>query len=71
MVSVERILQYGTLPSEAAEHTDHPLPPNWPKEGTIIFEHVYLSYDKEYDTVLKDVSFKIKSKEKVIDQIVK
>ncbi len=65
MVSVERILQYGKLTPEAAEHTDNILPPNWPKEGIILFDNVSLSYDTEYEPALKDVSFMINSKEKV------
>ena len=66
MVSVERIKQYDNLELEAAEHSDQPLPNNWPSnKGGIEFRHVTLQYDEGLAPALVDVSFIIENNEKV------
>ena len=65
MVSVERVKAYGDLPEEALEHTDHPLPPKWPSDGAIVFDHISLSYGKGKPDSLRDISFSVCAKEKV------
>ena len=64
MISIERIKRYGNLQQEASEHTEHPLPPNWPQDGAVTFDNVSLTYTKELKA-LKGVSFKICACEKV------
>ena len=73
MVSCERVLEYGTLQSEAPLTFDHQKNPhfekklkNWPQKGSIKFNKIYVSYDvNEEKPVLKDVTFKIKGGEKI------
>ena len=65
MTSVERILEYQTLDQEAPEHTDLPVPPEWPTKGTLCFDHVDVFYTKGKPPALKDISFKIEHGEKV------
>ena len=65
MTSVERINEYGNLTPEAPEHTDHPIPSNWPTEGVVVFDNVCLFYDRNIQPALKNVTFKIMQNEKV------
>ncbi|GAA6024113.1 hypothetical protein JCM10207_003170 [Rhodosporidiobolus poonsookiae] len=65
-VSVERILEYTKLPSEAPFSVpSRAPPPSWPAEGAITFENVEARYRPELDPALKGVSFAIKGGEKV------
>ena len=41
-------------------------PLDWPQSGSICFENVNLKYDQSGQLVLKDISFRIIAKEKVI-----
>ena len=67
MVSVERIKQYDKLEQEAADHTDYPLPTDWPSsQGGIEFKHVYLQYEEGHSPALNDITFTAGAKEKVI-----
>ena len=67
MTSVERVLEYSELPTEAALETRPDLEPssNWPQSGTILCDMVNLRYNPESPLVLKDLKFHIYSKEKV------
>ncbi|XP_067675287.1 multidrug resistance-associated protein 1-like [Haliotis asinina] len=65
-VSLERIFQYTTSPTEAT-WTRRGLPPplNWPQHGDIEFRKLSLRYREGLDLVLKDVTFKVKHCEKI------
>ena len=67
MISVERVLEYSKLPEEAAlESEEKRRPPdNWPKGGAIQADNMCLQYFPNSPTVLKDLTFRIKEKEKV------
>ena len=71
MTSVERIRQYAKLQPEAEEHVnEYPLPKDWPTKGVIRFDHVTLNYIEGHQPAINDISFNIRSKEKVIFPIV-
>ncbi|XP_067134117.1 ATP-binding cassette sub-family C member 4-like, partial [Centruroides vittatus] len=65
--SVERVLDYSSLPSEAADESpDNTCPPeNWPLNGSIIFDNVSLKYSSEKRPVLKNLNFRIRNGEKI------
>ncbi|XP_059177498.1 multidrug resistance-associated protein 1-like [Physella acuta] len=66
IVSVERILQYINLPSEAPRHLPCPgYTQHWPQTGDIIFKDVCVQYRKGLDLVLKKISFHVQDGEKV------
>ncbi|KAK4317272.1 hypothetical protein Pmani_011632 [Petrolisthes manimaculis] len=67
MTSVERVLEYSSLESEAPLETDKDKTPkaDWPKHGVITFNDVSLQYNKDDPPVLKNLNFSIKEKEKV------
>ncbi|XP_059177525.1 multidrug resistance-associated protein 1-like [Physella acuta] len=66
IVSVERILQYINLPSEAPRHLPCPgYTQQWPQTGDIIFKDVCVQYRKGLDLVLKKISFHVQDGEKV------
>ncbi len=66
MTSVERILEYCGLSPEAAHESSEKKPPiGWPRDGTIIFENASFSYSEKGAHVLKDISARINSNEKV------
>ncbi|KAL8559263.1 hypothetical protein ACOMHN_040387 [Nucella lapillus] len=69
MISVERVLEYSRLPSEAelessSEKGGRP-PPDWPQEGSVRAEDLCLRYSPDKPLVLKNVSFHIKAREKI------
>ena len=67
MISVERVLEYTQLPSEAALESpaDRKPPSSWPAAGLITARNVCLRYSRDAPLVLKDLSFVINGKEKV------
>ena len=65
MTGVERIKQYGSLDKEGEEHTSEPLPPNWPTEGAITYDHVTLIYLPDHPPALNDLTFSLNGQEKV------
>lgn len=68
MNAVERLLVYTELPSEEPQdnHSNSPeLDASWPAEGVIEFRNVDMAYREGLPLVLKDVSFHVKSGEKV------
>ena len=68
MVSVEREIAYGELKSEGELETiskDKAPPVEWPDKGVIKLHNVKFKYAVNYPYVLKSVSFKIESCEKV------
>ena len=44
-------------------------PAEWPSKGTIKFDNLSLRYSQSDEPVLKNISFQIRDKEKVIDII--
>lgn len=66
IVSVERVLEYARLPSEAPEiiHRNRP-PVSWPSRGEVEFVNYSARYREGLDLVLKNISLDIKSHEKI------
>ncbi|XP_063913515.1 probable multidrug resistance-associated protein lethal(2)03659 [Zophobas morio] len=64
MTSVERVVEYTEVTPEPDDATKNP-PPSWPTEGVIVFQSVSMRYAPEEPTVLKNLTFTIKSAEKV------
>ncbi|KAL0574913.1 hypothetical protein V5O48_007057 [Marasmius crinis-equi] len=64
MNAVERLLVYTTLPPEKDEKAQEP-PAEWPSQGEIEFKNVDFAYREGLPLVLKNVSFRIKSGEKI------
>ncbi|KAI8628633.1 metal resistance protein YCF1 [Xylariaceae sp. FL1651] len=66
IVSVERILEYARLPSEAPEIIPGRRPPvAWPANGTVRFHNFSTRYREGLDLVLKNINLDIKSHEKI------
>lgn len=65
LVSVERCDQYTKLESEAASHIEGAVPDNWPTQGRIKYVDVDFKYRENLPLVLKNLSFEVKSKEKI------
>lgn len=67
MTSVERILEYGKLESEAelSKEEDDRLGEDWPAEGGVEFDNVFMHYGKSEEMVLKGLNFQINPREKV------
>ena len=66
IVSVERVLEYANLESEAPEVMFKKRPPiGWPADGQISIKNYSTRYREELDPVLKDISINIKPHEKV------
>ncbi|ODA81221.1 hypothetical protein RJ55_04185 [Drechmeria coniospora] len=66
IVSVERVLEYARLPSEAPEVIPGKRPPvAWPANGEVDFENYSTRYREGLDLVLKNISLDIKSHEKI------
>ncbi|KAI1307616.1 ATP-binding cassette sub-family C member 4 [Halotydeus destructor] len=66
MVSVERIVEYQELESEASLTTKtNALKPSWPEKGLVNFKNVYLTYPGTDKTVLKNLTFSVEAGLKV------
>lgn len=66
IVSVERVLEYARLPSEAAEIIPGNRPPvAWPANGAVQFHNYSTRYRPGLDLVLKNINLDIKSHEKI------
>lgn len=66
IVSVERVLEYARLPSEAPDIISKNRPPaSWPSKGAVSFNHYSTRYRQGLDLVLKDVNLNIESHEKI------
>ncbi|KAF2490569.1 multidrug resistance-associated protein 1 [Lophium mytilinum] len=66
IVSVERVLEYAALPSEAPEIISKKRPPiSWPSQGAVSFENYSTRYRQGLDLVLKNINLKIKAHEKI------
>lgn len=66
IVSVERVLEYARLPSEAPEIVPSNRPPaSWPARGALSFNGYSTRYREGLDLVLKNVNIDIGSHEKI------
>ncbi|KAH9627496.1 hypothetical protein KSS87_006187 [Heliosperma pusillum] len=66
MISVERILQYTKLKSEAPLVIDDNRPPdNWPTTGTIQFKNLQIRYAEHLPSVLKDITCTFPGRKKI------
>ncbi|CAG9859549.1 unnamed protein product [Phyllotreta striolata] len=65
LMSVERVLEYKSLPREIEPTLPDTPPKTWPPKGEIIFEDTCLRYYEEGPLVLKHLNITIKPKEKV------
>lgn len=67
MISVERVLEYSKLPSEADLETDEKKKPpgDWPQQGVITADKACLKYSQDAPLVLKELTFTVRPKEKV------
>ncbi|ETS76383.1 hypothetical protein PFICI_11770 [Pestalotiopsis fici W106-1] len=66
IVSVERVLEYARLPSEAPEVIHRHRPPvAWPANGAVQFQNYSTRYRAGLDLVLKNINLDIKSHEKI------
>lgn len=66
IVSVERVLEYANLPSEAPDVIFKKRPPiGWPAQGQISVKNYSTRYREGLDPVLKDISLNINSREKI------
>ncbi|PKS10337.1 hypothetical protein jhhlp_002088 [Lomentospora prolificans] len=66
IVSVERVLEYTRLPSEAPEIIPSNRPPvAWPAKGAVTFNGFSTRYREGLDLVLKNINLDIKSHEKI------
>lgn len=63
MTSVERLVQFTSLPLEKTAGPDPPT--GWPQRARLIFKDLYLRYDKDSDPVLKNLNVVIESGWKV------
>ncbi|KAL8927949.1 MAG: hypothetical protein Q9208_002024 [Pyrenodesmia sp. 3 TL-2023] len=66
IVSVERVLEYARLPSEAPERISKNKPKmGWPAHGAVDIKHYSTRYRPGLDLVLKDINLDIKAHEKI------
>lgn len=66
IVSVERILEYARLPSEAPEVIPNKRPGiSWPAQGAVSFQNYSARYRPGLDLVLKNINLDIKAHEKI------
>lgn len=66
IVSVERVLEYARLPSEAPDRISKNKPKiSWPAQGTVTFNNYCARYRPGLDLVLKNIDLQIKSHEKI------
>jgi ABC-type multidrug transport system fused ATPase/permease subunit len=63
--SFQRVMQYATLPSEPLPTEQGKPPAAWPTDGDVIVKNLSVKYALDGPSVLNDVSFSIKSRERV------
>ncbi|KAG0501022.1 hypothetical protein HPP92_001094 [Vanilla planifolia] len=66
MISVERILQFSDITSEAQLVIENNRPEKeWPNNGTIVIQNLHVQYNPRLPMVLKDISCVIPGKKKI------
>ncbi|KAF9150200.1 Canalicular multispecific organic anion transporter 2 [Linnemannia schmuckeri] len=65
LVAVERVIEYTDMKTEAPEHTNVVLPPNWPNQGHIRFRNYSTRYREGLDLVIKNISLEILPAQKI------
>ncbi|MED6179455.1 ATP-binding cassette, sub-C (CFTR MRP), member 9 [Stylosanthes scabra] len=66
MISVERILQYRNVASEAPLVIEDSRPPsNWPETGTISFTNLQIRYAEQLPSVLKNITCTFPGRKKI------
>ncbi|TXG62442.1 hypothetical protein EZV62_009436 [Acer yangbiense] len=66
MISVERIIQYSNLKSEAPLVVEEYRPPNnWPEVGTICFNNLQIRYAEHLPSVLKNITCTFPGRKKI------
>lgn len=65
MTSVERVVEYTELESEAPWETQKRPPPDWPSKGLVTFDRVSFSYSSDGPLVLQNLKAMFQPKEKV------
>ncbi|KAJ8979911.1 hypothetical protein NQ317_005347 [Molorchus minor] len=65
LMSVERVLEYNTLPQEKQPDSPKKPPPSWPNKGIIQFNNMGLKYVEDSPLVIKNLNLAIQSNEKV------
>ena len=66
IVSVERVLEYAELPSEAPEVIHRHRPPiSWPAKGAVQFNNYSTKYRDGLDLVLRNINLDVKPHEKI------
>ena len=66
IVSVERVLEYARLPSEAPDIISKHRPKiSWPAQGAVDFKNYSARYRSGLDLILKNINISIKSHEKI------
>lgn len=63
--SYERVMEYVTLPSEPPPTENGKPPAAWPTDGDVVVNNLSVKYALDGPNVLSDISFSIKSKERV------
>ncbi|KAF9954088.1 CD9 antigen [Mortierella alpina] len=65
LVSIERVIEYTDMKSEAPTHTDVLIPPNWPSHGHIRFNNYSARYREGLDLVISNISLEILPAQKI------
>lgn len=65
MTSVERVVEYTELESEAPWETQKRPPPDWPSKGLVTFDQVSFSYSEDAPPVLHNLKVMFRPQEKV------
>lgn len=65
MTSVERVVEYTELESEAPWETQKRPPPDWPSKGMVTFDQVTFSYSDDAPPVLHNLKVMFRPQEKV------
>ena len=65
MTSVERVITYTNLDPEPGYQNDQLPPANWPHTGDLRVEHLSLKYYEGGPEILKDISFAVRSTQRV------
>ncbi len=63
--NVERIRQFVAIAPERYVEGTLPPPDGWPQSGEVVFDHVSMRYSEDGPTVLDDLSFSIRSGERI------